>query len=190
VAILLTSQTAQEEKGRWGTQWECFYDAAALTGYSFILDTCAEAPTAKCANFITPGEDALTVDWVRRAQEIVTRLNNIPFTSPALKPVAGWCNMPFTQKPAFLSKCFESARGGFPIVALCPYERSTGWWREYVKGKATRVFIPNGRYNFLKVDGKTKKTGVNFLSCFVEFGIGAGFGETQFIDFKRGVHKS
>ncbi|MCC2615975.1 phage N-6-adenine-methyltransferase [Aestuariibacter halophilus] len=190
MAILINSKTAQDEKDRWGTRWDCFYDAMALTGYRFILDVCAEEQTAKCGRFISPSENALSVDWVERAHWLQTMFTrNTPSIGGAVYSPAAWCNPPFTQKEAFLSRAFDCARRGLPVVCLTPYDRSTNWWRDHVRGKATRVFIPDGRYNFLKVDGKTKKTGVNFLSCFIEYGVGAGAMETQYIDFVRGVYR-
>lgn len=113
----------------------------------------------------------------------------MPAINPNYRPLAVWCNPPFNNKTEFLERAFHFARQGLPAVCLVPYERSTEWWRSAVRNKATRVFIPDGRYNFLQVDGKTPKTGVNFLSCFVEFGIGASYRETQYVDFVRGKYK-
>lgn len=184
--ILVKSRTVASDKNRWGTQWECFWDAQALYGRPFELDVAAEPETTKCA------ECYVSSDWFDRSREQGAFLLN-----PNAK-VRGfdalqcdwkphwWCNPPFDMKPEFIGKAAEEAKKGKSGMMLLPYEPLTGWWLEHVEGKAAAIYEPDGRYNFVEPDGVTKKTGVNFGSVFVLFTPGY-FPVTQRIRFKRGI---
>ncbi len=193
MAILLKSKTAKSDKNRWATQHVCFNDAKALTGYAFMLDAAAEAATAKCANFISPYgfehgafKHALTIDWVQKLAQIEAKFaKNVIAVRPSLRPTAIWCNPPFDGKFDFVELCKEAGKY-VPVVMLLPYERNTTWWRKRIHNQANRVFLPDGRYNFFEADGKTKKSGVNFASCFIVFEPGY-MNQTQYIDFNRGI---
>jgi len=184
MAILVKSTTKSSEKNRWGTTWRCNNHAAKLTGYAFILDACAEKQTAKCANFISPEENAFNVDWVQRLSSIESKISKIKATRSPFKPSAVWVNPPFDSKIEFIDECYRYSKLGITTVMLLPYERTTGWWRDKIKNKANRIFVPDGRYPFLEIDGKTQKTGVNFSSCFIEFSP-TYFNKTEYIDFVR-----
>jgi hypothetical protein len=193
MAKLIKSKTPSSNKNRWGTQWECFNDAQALTDYAYMLDVCAEPATTKCANFLSPWgfqygsfKNALTVDWVQELRTIEHRFNtNVIAINPIQKASAIWCNPPFDDKFKFIELCTKAGKT-IPATMLLPYERNTTWWRKYIEGKASRVFLPDGRYNFYETDGRTKKSGVNFASCFINFEPGY-FNHTQYIDFNRGI---
>lgn len=180
MAILVNSSSKAEEKNRWGTTWRCMNHASALTGYSFMLDACAEKATAKCANFIGPEENAFNVDWVNKLSTI-EQLNVVRMP---IKPTAVWCNPPFDNKQEFIKECDRYSKLGLTTVMLLPWERATGWWRDLIKDRASRVFVPDGRYSFFDIDGKTQKPGVNFSSCFVEFSP-RHFNITEYVDFVR-----
>ena len=195
MAKLIKSKTSKSDKNRWATQWDCFNDAKALTGFSFMLDACAEKQTAKCANFISPYgfqhgafKNALTVDWVHELAQIEAKFaKNVIAVRPSLRQSAIWCNPPFDNKFEFIELC-RNAGKQVPVAMLLPYERNTAWWRKKIHNQASRVYLPDGRYNFYETDGKTKKSGVNFASCFIVFEPGY-FEQTQYIDFYRGVSK-
>ncbi|PSW14766.1 hypothetical protein C9I98_21510 [Photobacterium sanctipauli] len=186
MAILIKSTTAQSDKNRWGTQWPCFWDAQALYGRAFELDVAAEPETTKCAEFYVSPE------WFERSREQCAFRLNPNATVRGFDALQcdwashWWCNPPFDKKPEFLSKALEQAKKGHSGMMLLPYEPLTGWWLEYVEGKAAAIYEPDGRYNFVEPDGVTKKTGVNFGSVFVLFTPGY-FPVTQRIRFKRGI---
>jgi phage N-6-adenine-methyltransferase len=184
MAILVKSTSKTNEKNRWGTTWRCNNHAAKLTGYAFLLDVCAEKETAKCANFISPEENSFNVNWVQRLSNIEKSISNIETTCHPFKPTAAWCNPPFDNKFAFIDECYKYSKQGVTSVMLLPWERTTGWWRDLINNKAARVFVPDGRYPFLDIDGKTQKSGVNFSSCFVEFSP-RHFNITEYVDFVR-----
>jgi len=184
MAILVKSTSKANEKNRWGTTWRCNNHAARLTGHAFLLDVCAEKETAKCANFISPEENAFNVDWRLRLSQIEKNIANIETVRHPFKQSAMWCNPPFDNKFEFIEECYRYSKLGATIVMLLPWERTTGWWRDLINNKAARVFVPDGRYPFLDIDGKTQKSGVNFSSCFVEFSP-RHFNITEYVDFVR-----
>ena len=184
MSILVKSKTNSSDKNRWATTWRCFNHASLLTGYAFMLDACAEQPTAKCANYIGPEENAFNVDWVNRLSLIEQKVTNLNVVRMPTKQSAIWCNPPFDNKFEFIEECQRYSNLGLTTVMLLPWERTTNWWRDLIKDKASRVFVPDGRYPFYETDGKTQKSGVNFASCFVEFSPGY-FNQTQYIDFER-----
>lgn len=142
------SGTADTDKNYWATSWECYLDAIALYGRPFDVDVCAEALTAKCANYysLTDGNDALKLSW----------------------PPHWWCNPPFDKKIEFIRKAYSEAKKGASGMMLLPYEPATQWWHRELNSGAI-IYEPAGRYSFLKRDGITKKAGVNFPSAFVLF---------------------
>jgi phage N-6-adenine-methyltransferase len=184
MAILVKSKTAEADKNRWATTWRCFNHAKLLTGYSFLLDVCAAHPTAKCANFIGPDENAFNVDWVNRLSLIEAKIANLSVVRMPHKPTAAWCNPPFDNKFEFINEVSRYRNLGLTVVMILPWERTTGWWGKLIRNKATKVFVPDGRYPFFDVDGKTQKSGVNFSSCFVEFSP-RYFNTTEYVDFER-----
>lgn len=146
MAILVKSKTPDSDKNFWATTWECFADAEHLFGRKFLIDVAAEPLTAKCKNFFTLADDALSLDW----------------------PDRWFCNPPFDLKSEFLGHAKVMQDKGRSGMMLLPYERQTDWWRKGVS-KGCVIYEPDGRYNFMERDGKTKKSGVNFGSAFVCF---------------------
>jgi phage N-6-adenine-methyltransferase len=184
MAILVKSKSKPEDKNRWGTTWRCNNHAALLTGYAFLLDVCAEKETTKCANFISPEENSFNVNWVNRLSKIESSIDKITCIRKPFKPTAAWCNPPFDNKLSFIEECIKYKKLGLTSVMLLPWERTTGWWRDLITNQASRVFVPDGRYPFLDIDGKTQKPGVNFSSCFVEFSPRYS-NITEYVDFVR-----
>ncbi|OOF25065.1 hypothetical protein BZJ19_10115 [Salinivibrio proteolyticus] len=187
MAILVKSTTAASDKNRWGTQWECFWDAQALYGREFQLDVAAEPETAKVNRFYTSG------DWIDRSRAAGAFVTNPKATIVGFDALSHdwehdwWCNPPFDLKREFAAHAAKQARqNGFSGMMLLPYEPLTGWWLELIEGVAAAVYEPDGRYNFVEPDGVTKKTGVNFGSVPVLFTPGY-FPTTQRIRYRRGV---
>jgi phage N-6-adenine-methyltransferase len=165
------STTPDNKKDYWNTPWHAVHDASALVGQPFVLDACAtDRHAAKAYLYISPDEDALKEQW-----------------DPE-KPGAVWCNPPFSQKFAFLERAHQqSILHGLTICVMVPYERCTKWWQQYVNGRATVVYVPDGRYNYCDDTTKEEISGVNFASCFVVFTPLTM--PTQYVDFLRGIGK-
>lgn len=169
-STLNATSTPEGEKNRWATQWACFRDAVKLYGREFDFDVAAESCTSKCGlNYFGPDRehvvyrDALQAEW----------------------PDHWWCNPPFDRKVEFIQHARLQQLNGRPGMMLLPYEPLTGWWR---KNLAENVIIyePDGRYNFLHVDGETPKSGANFGSVFVAFPT-MQIGQSVRVQFMRGI---
>ena len=183
MAILVKSSTPSEDKNRLSTTWECFNDAKLVTGLTFVLDVAAEAPTAKCGNYITPEEDALSVNWGDRLAQVHKNNLSLIATRSPVANVGLWCNPPFDLKLEFIQKAYDESRThGISICLLIPYEPLTIWWRCMIDGVARTVYEPRGRYRFYKPDGKTRMAGSNFGVCFVVFD-GSFINHTNYVKF-------
>ena len=185
MAHLISSGTAEDAKNRWATSPECFLDAIILYGKTFKIDVATEPQTAKCDRFIVAPE------WFAgRADR-----GSIPGLAgfDALNCVwenDWWCNPPFDLKIEFIKRAREMATNGMTGMMLLPYEPSSAWFRRHVVPNATLIYEPDGRYQFCEIDGKTKKTGVNFASCLVLFTphyIGSEGAKT--VRYSRSKHK-
>ena len=69
-------------------------------------------------------------------------------------------------------------------MMLLPYESLTNWWRDNL-AEGVIIYEPDGRYNFMERDGKTKKSGANFGSVLVSFP-SQHIGQSPRIPFIRG----
>lgn len=166
MAILVKSTTEQAEKDRWGTQWSCFQDARKLYGRDFQIDVCAEPETAKCSAFICHGE---WLDLNRGNLNLQPGQKIVGWDALQTEWLDDWwCNPPFTQKLDFIQQARRQQSAGRQGMMLLPYEPLTAWWRNNLESDVI-IYEPDGRYNFLEVDGVTRKSGVNFGSVLVAF---------------------
>ena len=130
--------------------------------FSFDLDAAAEESTAKCRRWFGPGSylevDALVL---RDAFDGVSglELNRIKLTI--------WCNRPYSHPylKHFAKWCAGQKNRGHTVGMLCPYSPETGWWRQWVVGKAILVMEIHPRVQFF-LDGVQKK-GNKWPSAFV-----------------------
>lgn len=167
------SKTDQTKKDLWNTKWAAVSDASHLVG-NFSIDLASFHHARKAPVCITPEMNSLSIDWA----------SVIP------QDTVGWCNPPFSRKFEFLAKAYETAKqSGASVCVMIPCEVTTQWWMEYVYGKASKVFIPDGRYDFVDDDTKVELKGVPFASCFVLFDGDSGVRPTEYIHFVRGIYK-
>lgn len=175
------SKTKSDEKDFWATSWPCFNRIQDVLGIKFYLDACATPATAKCENFLSKhiGQDALEVSWFDFICERV-------FFDPTFKinQAAVWCNPPFSQKAEFLEKAIKESKKGLVVCVLLPMDMTTSWWTDLVEAHADTVAIPDGRYNFMRPDGVTMTSGVNFSSAFALF-TPWGSGNPRTLRFER-----
>lgn len=164
----IQSNTPTNKRDLWRTTDYCFRDAMALCGVHFDIDLAACPDSTKCSHYLDSHTDALDsqICWFLPGQ------------------VAAFCNPPFSRKVEFLQKAHEQRKNGL-ICMLLPYEPCTKWWRDNVDGKASVVYVPDGRYNFCDPETGKEIKGVNFSSAFVVF-TGLTM-PTQYVQFKRGV---
>jgi phage N-6-adenine-methyltransferase len=103
-AVLFSSK-----KDDWETPPELFN--ALDAEFDFDLDVAANSVNAKCANYWTAENDALSRDWMW----------------PLEYPIVCWCNPPYSrgQQPKFIAKAAEEARKGATVVMLLPARTDT-----------------------------------------------------------------
>lgn len=107
----------------WSTPQELFNDLDKQ--FNFDLDVCATSENAKCKNYFTKVDDALSKDWKGRC-----------FMNPPYSEIAKWTK-----------KAYEEAQKGSIIVGLLPSRTDTKWFWNYIYGKSEIRFI-KGRLKF------------------------------------------
>lgn len=104
--------------------------------FDFFLDAAADETNAKCADFLTEEDDALSMNW----------------------DCGGtiWVNPPYgrTLTPQWVKKMSEQCDRGNLIVALLPARTDTRWFHQYIYKKHEVRFI-KGRLKFQDNDGNT-----------------------------------
>lgn len=92
--------------------------------FHFELDVCAIPENAKCKRYYTPEDDGLNQPW----DGVV------------------WCNPPYSKGniPKWLEK---AANENTTVVMLLPVSTDTGWFHDYIYGKAEIRFI-RGKVRF------------------------------------------
>lgn len=91
--------------------------------FNFDLDVCALPNNAKCNRYFTPEQDGLKQDWNGTV----------------------WCNPPYGRQ---ISRWVEKAyMSGCTVVMLLPARTDTGWFHDYIYGKAEIRFV-RGRLKF------------------------------------------
>lgn len=166
------STTKESTKDNWNTSWDAVRDAEYLID-KFDVDVASFEHAKKAPVCITPEQDSLKTPWF-----------------PYVVDGVAWCNPPFSRKAEFLEKAFhESKMYGLRVCVMIPLEPATHWWMKHVYRKATIVFIPDGRYNYVDDATKEEVKGVSFASCFVYFDGSGEANATEYVHFKRGVHK-
>lgn len=183
----LKSKTKASDKNRFGTTWSAFTDARTVSGLDLILDACAEPATAKCGHFIDrlKRQDALALDWsfefnkaAKAHCALMSRATKLGSCATGI-----WCNPPFDDKLEFIKKAYDTVQQyKIPVLMMLPYERQSLWWQVMVHNIASKVYLPDRRYKYYKVDGKTVQNGVNFASAFIHFE-NTVINTTQYVDF-------
>lgn len=110
--------------------------------FGFNLDAAATAENAKCENYWTKEDDALTKPWAGRV----------------------FCNPPYGREIGkFVEKGLKEANHGSIVVMLLPARTDTRWWHDYVM-LASEIRLIKGRLKF----GDSKNS-APFPSCIVVF---------------------
>ena len=114
--------------------------------FHFTLDAAASPENAKCENYYTKEDDALTKNW----EGVV------------------WCNAPYgKRKPkvlySFVKKGWEEAQNGNIVVMLVASRTDVKWWHDYAMG-AKEIRFVKGRLKFVGGD-----SGAPFPSAIVVF---------------------
>ena len=113
----------------WATPWPLFNSLAKKYG-PFTLDVCASPDNAKCKNFYSLQDDALSKNW---------------------KGIC-WMNPPYGREIhkwvayAWQEACLEN--NAKRVVCLVPARTDTGWWHDYVIKQALSIEFIRGRIKF------------------------------------------
>jgi phage N-6-adenine-methyltransferase len=116
----------RSEKDDWGTP-TAFFDELSQRFQGFDWDVCASDHNAKCKNYWTKEDDALSKTWTGYC----------------------WMNPPYGRQIGhWVKKAYESAESGeATVVCLLPSRTDTKWWHEYVM-KADTLWFIKGRLKF------------------------------------------
>lgn len=130
----------------WATPDSLFREVDSEFG--FTLDAAASKWNAKCDNFLTKEDDALTKDWAELAG----------------KDGAVWLNPPYGRTlKDWMKKAYETSLLGVPVVCLVFCRSDTKWWHKWAM-KSSEVRLIEGRVTF-----GGAKSGAPAPSCLVVF---------------------
>ncbi|MCP4477823.1 MAG: hypothetical protein GY818_07005 [Planctomycetaceae bacterium] len=171
------TKTKESDKDLWSTADYVLDFVNKELGLFPVLDVCALEHNAKCARFITPEMDSLSVSW----EEMIDHGRLV--ASPL--PVA-WMNPPFSRKHDFFEKAYKESKKMI-VVAIFPGETISGWFVEHIENKATDIFLPKNRINYIDPKTKRLKSGVNFPSALCIFAPWGGRRKANYhrVDIKR-----
>jgi site-specific DNA-methyltransferase (adenine-specific) len=142
-----TEQLFSSDKHDWATP-QALFDEVNLE-FGFTLDAAASAHNAKCDEFLSEEDDALSpmVGWAVRA-----------------KGGAIWLNPPYGRTIGkWIEKAYLESTGGTPVVCLTFCRTDTKWWHEWAMRAAEIRIIP-GRVTF-----GGAKAGAPAPSCLLVF---------------------
>ena len=108
--------------------------------FNIVLDASATAQNAKCPQFLTPEQDALSCEWGPMAPGG----GSIWLNPPWGRGVGEWVKKAYDQSSAHKAT----------VVCLLPSNTDTRWWHDYVM-RAYEVRFIKGRLKFIRSDGHT-----------------------------------
>lgn len=134
------------ERMDWATP-QAFFDIVHAE-FGFTLDAAAEPHNAKCSDFLTAAEDALTCSW----RGVV------------------WCNPPYGRSIGhWVRKGYSEAQAGAVVVMLIPARTDTAYWHDYAM-RAAEIRLVRGRLVFGSGEARANAP---FPSALIVFRAGA-----------------
>lgn len=138
-----------------------------VVGVDITHDVCAKANSAKARSWWTKEDDALKKSWDRKYYDMNAHFEVVN---------AFWMNPPFSLASEFTTKAADEAQQGVITLGCVKHAPDTAWFQKMEK-RATFIYVPNQRIQFLTHDGKPftridKNTGkrvssgANFPLCF------------------------
>ena len=160
-----SSQTPVSERDLAQTPWWLIRQLEAITGYTFLLDVCALNQTKKAEFYYGPdyspsvftgalAADCLKADWLIDLRRLAARSFS-PFVDGEGIPLApaAFMNNPYSCPTRFMAAAAKWSGLGVPVVGVVKDDRSTRWYRKYIRETATYILEPDGRIPFPKPDG-------------------------------------
>lgn len=130
---MLSKGLMSSDKDCWKTPQDLFDELNAE--FHFTLDAAASSANAKCEQYFTKEQDALTQSW----------FGNI-FVNPPYGRVL----------PHFVAKAFDEAKKShLLVVMLIPARTDTSYWHDYIFPNATDIRFLRGRIKF-ELDGNPR----------------------------------
>lgn len=126
---------------KWSTPPEVF--EALDKEFCFGFDVCAEEETAKCPDYWTIEDDALSKYWPEDA------LSHIPGAG-LIEMGALWANPPYSNIRPFVEKAIEAQLNGRMTVMLVMCDPSVKWFSLAQQYASETRFVTDGRLAFLK----------------------------------------
>ena len=166
-----------------------------IANLNIIFDVCATAYSAKSEFYYDKGDDALAQDWSTHVNTLNYNKANDFIRSIATHRQSFWMNPPFSLAKEFTTKAADEALKGCVTIGCVKHAPDADWFQEMEK-RATFIYVPDGRIQFLKADGtpftridknsgKIVKSGANFPLCFPLWTPFNNGGEAKQIRFKR-----
>ena len=170
----------------------------AVANISIVHDVCATEISSKAgACYWSKEDDALSLDWAAEFS-----LNSC--APQLLAPNdALWQNPPFSLAAEFTTKAADEALKGVVTIGCVKHAPDSDWFIKMEK-RATFIYVPDGRIQFLKANGepfvrqemkqgiptgRNIPSGANFPVCFPLWTPFTNNGRAEFVRFKRDMEK-
>lgn len=148
---------AESERDCSQTPWWLVRQLEALTGYTFMLDVAARFATKKAPYYYgfdreeapVLADDCLKADW---GKDLAYAAKDFRFSQNLIIP-ACFINPPFSKPTRYMAAVAHWSAQGVPVVGVVKDDRSTRWYRKYIRETATYILEPDGRVAFLQADG-------------------------------------
>lgn len=153
----MMSALMSSAKSEYETPLELF--AVLDSIFNFELDVCATAENSKCFKFITPEQDAFTVDWDR------------PF----------WLNPPYGRKVGKWidrAQVFGTQKGGLGVVLVAA--RTETMWFQTIWRHASMILFLYGRLTFVGCEEVAP-----FPSVIASFGTLPSITDEQLVELSK-----
>ena len=156
-----SSQTPVSERDLAQTPWWLIRQLEAITGYTFLLDVCALSGTKKAPNYYGPdygvdpccrAANCLNADWLADLRFLAFSRILEGVDAYPVAPAA-FMNNPYSCPTRFMASAAKWSGAGVPVVGVVKDDRSTRWYRKYIRETATYILEPDGRIPFPKPDG-------------------------------------
>lgn len=168
------------------TPWWLIRQIQEVANVDIIHDVCAKDNSKKADSYWSESDNALNIDWSQKFFYMNANYEQVN---------AFWMNPPFSLAKEFTTKAADEARKGVVTIGCVKHAPDADWFQEMEK-RATFIYVPDGRIQFLTHDGKPfmrfdkkqnkwVKSGANFPLCFPLWTPFTNDGKAVQVRFKR-----
>lgn len=137
--------------------------------FRFGFDVCAQPSTAKCLNYWTEQNDALSKDWANDTDSNFGKWL--------------WCNPPYSKIMPWIDKAIDAQYKGRGTVMLVMCDPSVQWFSKALVSCSEVRYVTNGRLAFYR-DGKPAAGNNKGSAIFVFDPFRIGWCQTVYVDRK------